>query len=174
MMNLSNADASQMLTSARKAISKVGGTFRSFTRDEADDLVQTAIVKAIESYDASKGTPGACAYIVARTVATDYLRGRTYAGGNKVAGLSSDGSTSDEDGDSVALDLPDHVPSALDLLISGERTLSVADALAELTAPQREAVRADLADERILTGAERIAKMRAVESIQESVGRKRR
>jgi DNA-directed RNA polymerase specialized sigma24 family protein len=167
-MKISNTEAVQAMVSARKAISKIGASFRSFTKEESEDLVQTAMIKAIESYDASKGTFGAIAYMVARTVATDYLRGRLYSGGSKLAGLSNDGTSTDEDGTEVQLDLPDYTPSALDLMISSARESEVATALGTLSATERSAISTVLADDRAMTGAERIARQRAIASLQES------
>jgi DNA-directed RNA polymerase specialized sigma24 family protein len=167
-MKISNTEATQAMVSARKAISKIGASFRSFTKDEVDDLVQTSMIKAIESFDTSKGTFGAIAYMVARTVATDYLRGRLYSGGSKLAGLSNDGTSTDEDGTEIQVDLPDHAPTALDMMISSARESEVATALGTLSATERSAISTVLADERAMTGAERIARQRAIASLQES------
>ncbi len=169
-MKISNTEVVQAMVSARKAISKIGASFRSFTKEESEDLVQTAMIKAIESYDASKGTFGAIAYMVARTVATDYLRGRLYSGGSKLAGLSNDTITlpTDDDGSEIQIDLPDYAPSALDMMISSARESEVATALGTLSATERSAISTVLADERAMTGAERIARQRAIASLQES------
>ena len=113
--------------------------------------------------------PEAFAYRVAYRIALDFLRGREYAGGSKNH-ASLDAEVNTDDGSVTIGDLvPCQDPTALDLIMSGEIDAKLAVGLASLTPAQGSAIKADLADERALTGSERIGKMRAIEAMQYAI-----
>lgn len=118
--------------------------------------------------------PGAFAYRVATTVAIDYARNR----GSKLrladAALSLDtlATVTSRGSDENALTLGDLLASALDdaptAMGAHVRAEAVQAAIATLSDAQRDALEA-FANDQTMTGSQRIAKMRAVEAIQEAV-----
>lgn len=113
--------------------------------------------------------PEAFAFTVAYREAMDYLRNAK--GKHRADKASLDAPTSsDDDNDQTMVDImPSHTPSALDMLMSGEIQTQVERALPQLSPTLRSVVSTVLADDRALTGAERISKMRAIDEIQGSV-----
>ena len=165
-MQITNAQATELLTAASKAIYKATARFgRVLSPSDVSDISNTAFVKTLENYSPDRGTIEALMYTVSYTVATDFLRGRNYAGGSKESHLS-DLSTEDDEGNTSEVDVEDRAPSALDLMMSGEIDAKLTIALSELTTAQASAIKADLDDDRALSGSERIGKMRAIEAMQ--------
>lgn len=166
MVTLTNAMAMEAMTGARKACAKFA---HSLKKHSADDIVQDTLVKVCEGFDPERGTIGAMAYRMAYNEALDYLRGRGYTGNRKDTDSLTIVQDSDDGSSETQADIADATPSALGMMIRNERIADVTKAIETLTPAMRDAIATDLDDEVSKDGATRIAKMRAIDAIQESV-----
>lgn len=160
------AQASEILVAARKGVSSVAGSFgRSFGKADMADLVAETAIRTLERFDASKGTVGGLAYTVARSVATDFLRGRQSAGGSKESALPTDGETGE------ILDIPDECESALDALVGREKSLGQSADLKLMLEALTPAQRKVLEDETDgpESGGDRVARCRALKTLRDMV-----
>lgn len=166
---LSAEDVATVTTSAEKAIWKAIG-YSKGSRNQANhvaDLVQETFVKILINYDPERGKIGGLAYTTAFNLALDFTRGRACYGAEH-KGVSSL-TVTDESGADIAMDIADGSVSARDIMIQSERDENIANAVASLSDAHKRALEVALADDVALSGADRIAKMRAIDALQESV-----
>ena len=150
----------------------------SYDQDRADATIAPDPTFNVNAYSVVRSDAGwtkvrsaveghtAFAYRVAYRVAIDYLRNRS--GKLRPDKASLDATRNDVDGNesTIADHIPCQNPTALDMLIAGQRQTAVVKAIGTLPTSGIRAMEATLDDDRALTNAERIAKMRALESLQ--------
>ncbi len=165
MHNLTRTEATEVIKAAKAAVSR---TFSRYGRKASPchlhDLSADTVVKVMASYDATRGTLASAAYSYAANLAVDFLRGRKYAGGSKDV-LVTDSADGDDSGSFIE-GHADSAPSALASMIRAEKEEQMADALADLKPHELDAIQAGFSGE-VLTGGQRIAKMRAVTKMKE-------
>lgn len=165
---LTNAQILAVYGTAEKAIRRTCARYNAQVSEDAlADLQQGTLEKLLKSFDASKGSPDQLAWRIAANVATDYLRGRTTAA---IKNNDQSLSVEDDEGTETTLDVADDSGNAFELLAARQLDTAITCALADLTDGQKSGVRGFFAsDEESMTGSERIAKMRAVEALSESI-----
>ena len=165
---MDKADIETVTLAAHKGIWKaIGHSIASkHQREVVKDLTQETFAKVLVGFDPERGTLGACAYQYAYNLATDYHRGRACYGSNHGATSLT---VSDDSGNDITMDIGDVAPSALDSMIARERDADIAKAIEALPESGQRAIGAMLDDEGPMTGGDRIAKMRAVDAMQEIV-----
>ena len=166
--NLTNTQILDVYATAEKALRRTCAQTGWMLNDEdMADLQQQTLEKVIKSYDPARGTePSALAWRVASNEARDFLRGRASAGAQKRDAREQSMSTEDEDGNVVSLDIADSAPNPLEMLEMRQLDAALTCAISELTPGQASGVAGFLAsDDDAMTGAERIAKMRAVDAL---------
>lgn len=149
----------------RKTCARYGWTPSA---DDIADLQQATCLKVVSLYDETRGEIGAMAWRVAMNETTDYLRGRTSAGAIKRNGNEDSLTGTDDDGHVTTLDIEDTSGNARDMLELRELNAEMASAFASISPSQRDAWEAEFADV-TLSGSQRIAKMRSIEALQDSV-----
>lgn len=157
-------DTKAMMTAIDKAISSVTRRYGwNLQPADAGDIRGDACVKVLERYTEDRGEIAGFAFTVARTVALDWLRNR----GHKRIGADSVALvTSDDDGNSVSLDLVSSTPTPFQALVAKRRDAEVTRALGNLSDDERAAC---LDAEGSRTVAERVRKTRAIAKLQEDV-----
>lgn len=169
MLNLTNAEILEAYKSAERGIRKSGAKMgRAYTADQIADMTQTVMIKVCESFDPSKGTAAQLAYTAGTRVAMDFSFGKGYASGSKDL-LAVE--TTDEDGNVASYDMPCSAPNALAQMLHNEKLGKVERALAKLPPSQRAVISIDLEGDRALTNAERQAKFKAIDNLQEEITR---
>ncbi len=165
---LSTLEISKAYLAIKKAIYKVSARYgRTLPQDVRDDLSQVAVMKVYEAFNPEAGNVGQLAFVAGVNVATDYLRGKGYAGGTKIVGVEG---TSDDDGNVTEYEVPCMAPSPLAALIMMERQAEIACRIADsLPQAEREAILVSLDDERPMTGGERIGKIRGLDKLKDVV-----
>lgn len=120
----------------------------------------------------SDHAPEAFAYVVATTMALDYARNRKGKLRQHDAALSMDAPMPGAHHDEHELTLGETLAAALDsapvVMGMADRARAVQMAIATLSDSGRDAIEAWLNDQ-TMTGSQRIAKMRAIESIQDQI-----
>jgi len=165
------ADIETVRIAAEKAIYKAIGFSRHSRTQRAvvEDLIQETYVKILINFDPDRGLIGGLAYTAASHLAIEYVRGRASAGGTHKGTASM--TVTDESGADTVMDIASHTPSALSQMIAAERDRNVANAI-ETYLPEsgKRAILAMMADEDInVEVADRVAKHRAIDTLQEHV-----
>lgn len=168
-MALSNPQVIAVYDTAAKAIK---ATFRRFGArcddDTLADLQQGTLVKVVSKYDADRGTaPGAMAWRVAVNEATDYLRGRSVGA---IRNRDQSLTTEDDDGVESISDIADDSANPFDLLAARQLDAEITRGISNLPDGMKAGIRSFYAsDDEAMSGADRIAKMRAVDALSESL-----
>ena len=168
MARFTNEQTAEISKAIARAVARLG--YYTAVRNNSADIAQDAWVKVLAGFDATAGhTPGAFAYTVATRVALDYARNR----GAKLRARDLDASLDapvGTDDDSTAL--VDTLASATDdpatMAHASVRATAVQAALATVGDAGRDAIEAWLAGD-TMTGAQRIAKKRALDALQDQI-----
>jgi len=135
------------------------------TRDLLADLQQGTLEKLVKSYDAERGNPDQLAWRIAANEATSYLRGRT------VGAIKNDDQSltaTDDDGKETTVDIADDSCNAFELVAARQLDGELTRGIAGLTEGLQAGIKAALSGE-TMEGSDRIAAMRARESLAESL-----
>lgn len=169
MSTLTNPQILSVYKTAAKAIHATARRYGTqVSEDTVADLQQGTLIKVISKYDASRGVaPDAMAWRVAANEATDYLRGRLVSAiKNNDVSLTVE----DEDGDTTISDLADDSANPFELIAARQLDAEITCAIADLSEGMQAGISGFYnSDEETMTGGQRIAKMRAVEALSESL-----
>lgn len=168
-MNLTNAQATAALKAATKGINAAfAASGRFVDPDTALDLAQESICNLIASFDPAKATANGVdglAYVIGKREAMDYLRGRVSGGAQRRHDGEDSITVADEDGNPTDLEIASPWPSAFDQYAALQRDTALNAEISALPESQKRALRATIADEDHSDGANRVAKMRAIDTI---------
>jgi DNA-directed RNA polymerase specialized sigma24 family protein len=158
---LTNVQAKVVIASAERACANLNAKGGRYNASDIADIAQETFLKVAATWDASRGDLAGYAYIVARNLTLDGLRTRARRGE-----ASLDATSGDDSPTTLHSIIPDHAPNPRDALIMKRRVDAARAAVANLSKSAQSAL--DIAcDDESMSGAERQAKRRAIEALQE-------
>lgn len=163
------AQVTELYTTAERAIRRTLSSMGwMVSADDMEDLKQGVALKLLTAYDPTRGPIGGLAWRVASNDAADFLRGRTVGAiKNDAKSLESH----DEDGNLTTFDIADDSSNPRTMLEAAtlDRDLTLAiDALD--SGAQRKGIKAFMcSEETSMSGADRIAKLRAVDALTDNL-----
>lgn len=163
---LTNSQILSVYKTAEKAIRRTCAGYNVRVTDDAlADLQQGTLEKLIKSFDADRGNPDQLAWRIASNEAISYLRGRTVGA---IKNEDQSLTVEDEDGTETVADVLDDSTNAFDLIAARQLDAEITRGIAGLSDGLKAGVKAALSDE-TMSGADRIAAMRAREALSESL-----
>lgn len=158
---LTNDQAKLVIDAAERACAAANARGARLSKSDIADISQDVFIKVAESWSADRGDLAGFAYIVARNASVDGMRKRTRTGET-----SLDAEHGDDDSTTLHSMLPSRVLNPRDALIAKRRAESARAAVANLSESAQDALDA-AADDATMSGAQRVAKMRAIDALQE-------
>lgn len=159
---LTNDQAKLVITSAERACANLNAKGGRYSKADIADIAQETFIKVAAAWDGIRDLAG-LAYVVARNLTLDGLRSRAKRGE-----ASLDATVGDDDATTLHSMIPDRTPNPRDALIMKRRTEALRAAVAGLPDSAQDALDASC-DDAAMTGAQRVAKKRAIDALQETL-----